>query len=245
MTKASTNCTGERLTVVIPSKNEGVNLFFTLFHLNNQHGIQGTRVIVADSSTEEDSKGWLEHAKKRLKNLRIERIDGGYPAKARLEGSKLVTTEFLLFLDADMWLWEDGIIEKTVKEVSKENRDLVTTTVETDSPYNWVYRLFYLSQLFSQWVLRSPFALGGFQLWRTEAYWRAGGYNADELFAEDYSLSRRVEPKRFKAVMTKGVYTSARRFQKKGVMWMMAVMVKSYLHRNDPEFFKRSHGYWD
>jgi cellulose synthase/poly-beta-1,6-N-acetylglucosamine synthase-like glycosyltransferase len=245
MTRENTNCTGDRLTVVVPSKNEGINLYFTLMHLNNQRGIRGTRVVVADSSTETSSKHWLLNAQTNLKNLRIERTEGGYPAKARLEGSKRVTTELVLFLDADMWLQEEGIIERTIREVSKADRDLVTTTVETDAPYNWVYRLFYLSQLFSQWVLRSPFAIGGFQLWRTDAYWKAGGYNAEELFAEDYSISRRVEPERFRVIRVDGVYTSARRFKKKGVMWMMAVMLKSYVHRKDPQFFKRSHGYWD
>ena len=119
------------MTVVVPSKNEGSTLYFTLFHLDRQRGIEGTRVIVADSSTESESEGWIRYSQRHLKNLRIERIPGGYPAKARLEGSKLVTTEFVLFLDADMWLWEDSVIERTMKEVSKADRDLVTTTVET------------------------------------------------------------------------------------------------------------------
>ena len=245
MTKESTSCTGSRLTVVIPSKNEGETLYMALLHLNYQQGIEGTRVIVADSSTEESSKDWIKHSQKVLKNLRIETVEGGYPAKARLEGSKLVTTEYLLFLDADMWLWEKGLIERTIKEADKKNRDLVTTTVETDPPYNPVYWLFYLSQLFSQWLLRNPFAIGGFQLWRTGAYWKLGGYNPEELFAEDYSLSRRVEPGRFKVLRREGVYTSARRFKNKGVLWMVAVMVRSYLNRNNPEFFRKTHGYWD
>lgn len=245
MTRESTSCTGDRLTVVVPSKNEGETLYMALLHLNHQQGIEGTRVIVADSSTEEHSKDWIRHSQRVLKNLRIETVEGGYPSKARLEGSKLVTTEFVLFLDADMWLWEKGVIGRTMREISKADRDLVSTTVETDPPYNPVYWLFYLSQLFSQWVLRSPFAVGGFQLWRTEAYWKAGGYHPEELFAEDYSLSRRVPPKRFKILRIPGVYTSARRFKNKGVLWMAAVTAKSYLNRNNPGFFKRSHGYWD
>lgn len=245
MTKASTNSISDRLTIIIPAKNEEVTLFFTLFHISNQYGIEGTRVIVADASTDGDSKKWLEYAKAKIKNLRIEIIPGGYPAKARLEGSKLATTEYILFLDADMWLWEDDMIEKTIKEIGKETIDLVSTTVETDSPYGSVYKAFYLSQIFSKWILRNAFAVGGFQLWKREAYWKTGGYNPEELFAEDYSISRKVDPMRFKVIRTRGVYTSARRFKKKGVMWMLWVMVKSYLNRNDPEFFKRAHGYWD
>lgn len=233
------------MTIVIPSKNEGITLFYCLYHISRQEGIKGTRVIVADSSTEEESKRWLKYAKNAYSpTINVETTEGGYPAKARLEGSKMATTELILFLDADMWLTEENVIAKTIKEIDK-SRDLVTTTVTTDPPYNPVYQAFHLCQLVSQHLLKSPFALGGFQLWRTEAYWKTGGYDPRELFAEDYSISRKADPKRFKAKRLDGVYTSARRFQRKGVLWMIKVMVKSYLHRNDPEFFRRHHGYWD
>jgi hypothetical protein len=87
--------------------------------------------------------------------------------------------------------------------------------------------------------------VGGFQLWNTDTYWEVGGYNPQELFAEDYSISKRVKSKNFKVVRIRGTYTSSRRFKNKGVLWMFNIMVRSFLNRNNPEFFKRSHGYWD
>jgi len=44
---------------------------------------------------------WLWKAQAEFKySLNIEVIKGGFPAKARLEGSKLATTPYILFLDA-------------------------------------------------------------------------------------------------------------------------------------------------
>jgi hypothetical protein len=94
-------------------------------------------------------------------------------------------------------------------------------------------------------LLGTPFAVGGFQLWNTEAYWKTGGYNPQELFAEDYSISQKVMSKNFKVANIKGTYTSSRRFKSKGITWMFYIMIKSYLNRNNPQFFKDSHGYWD
>ena len=91
----------------------------------------------------------------------------------------------------------------------------------------------------------SPFAVGGFQLWNTETYWKIGGYNPEELFAEDYSISQKVAPVDFKINRVQGTYTSGRRFENKGIMWMFRIMIKSYINRNNPEFFKHHHGYWD
>jgi hypothetical protein len=94
-------------------------------------------------------------------------------------------------------------------------------------------------------LLGTPFAVGGFQLWKTESYWKVGGYNDKEIFAEDYSLSQKVMSKNFMVYKTSHVYTSARRFKNKGVLWMFKIMIKSYLNRNNPKFFKKSHGYWE
>jgi hypothetical protein len=67
-----------------------------------------------------------------------------------------------------------------------------------------------------------------------------GGYNP-----EDYSISQKINPKDFKVAKVKGTYTSSRRFKNKGVLWMFMIMIKSFLNRNNPEFFKKSHGYWE
>ena len=83
---------------------------------------------------------------------------------------------------------------KHLRGNKKHNKELITVPFYTDYPYKWVFRLFDLIQ-FKSTMLGTPFAVGGFQLWNTNAYWRLGGYNEEELFAEDYSLSQKIKAK--------------------------------------------------
>ncbi len=230
-----------KLTIVIPSKNEGIVLYNCIQYLSRQNHIDGVRVIIADVSDKNDSILWIKKIKVDFKHiLKITVIKGGYPAVGRLNGSKLVSTPYMLFLDADILLTKPSILEECIRY----NKGLVTVSFSTDYPYRWVFRMFDLFQTLSS-LLGTPFAVGGFQLWNTDTYWSVGGYNPNELFAEDYSISQKVDTKEFKVAKVKGTYTSSRRFKNKGVLWMFRIMLKSYFNRNNPEFFKKSHGYWD
>jgi glycosyltransferase involved in cell wall biosynthesis len=228
------------LTIVIPCKNEGINIYDCVGMLCKQRGIAGTKIIIADNSDEEESIWWLWKTEADFKySVKIEIIKGGYPAKARLEGSKLVKTPYILFLDSDIMLRNQFIIGECLAYDS----DLVTTPFYTERGYNWIFRIFDMFQKIST-RLKTPFAVGGFQLWKTEAYWKCGGYVPEELFAEDYSISKKVDPEKFVVHKTKGVWTSARRFKNKGVFYMFWLMIKCYVNRNNPEFFKQHHNYW-
>jgi len=231
----------DNLTIVIPSKNEGITLYECVCYIAGQNDIEGTKVIIADISDEELSLKYIKNTLADFKyTLNIEVIKGGYPAQGRLNGSKLVKTPYMLFLDSDIMLTH----RNNIKDVMVYDKDLVTVPFVTDVKWDWVFRLFDLFQGLST-ILGTPFAVGGFQLWKTEAYWKVGGYNPEELFAEDYSLSQKVKVKNFKVHRTDYVYTSPRRFKNKGVIWMFKIMIKSYLNRNNPAFFKKSHGYWN
>ena len=228
------------LTIVIPCKNEGINIYDCVGILCKQRGIAGTKIIIADNSDEEESIWWLWKTEADFKySVKIEVIKGGYPAKARLEGSRLVKTPYILFLDSDIMLRNQFVIGECLAYDS----DLVTTPFHTERGYNWIFRIFDMFQKISM-RLKTPFAVGGFQLWKTEAYWKCGGYIPEELFAEDYSISKKVDPEKFVVHKTKGVWTSARRFKNKGLFYMFWLMIKCYVNRNNPEFFKQHHNYW-
>jgi len=237
----NTRSLSNRLTIVIPSKNENRTLYDCIYNISRQNYISGVRIIIADISDEEKSIQYIRRLQIDFKySLNIEVIDGGFPSQGRLNGSKLVTTPYMLFLDSDIFLTNPNILI----ECMEYDKELITVPFYTDKPYRWVFRMFDMFQSISS-VLGTPFAVGGFQLWNTDAYHRVGGYNPEELFAEDYSISQKVMSKNFKVHKVWGTYTSPRRFQTKGVIWMFKIMIKSYLNRNNPEFFKKSHGYWD
>ena len=228
------------LTIVIPSKNESRNIYDCVHHISKQKNITGTNVIIADVSDEKESINWIRRTCIDFNyTLKIKVIKGGYPAEGRLNGSKLAFTKNLLFIDADVFLTNKHIISEAIAY----DKDLVTIPFETDKPYNFVFRMFDMFQYIGT-KLGSPFAIGGFQLWNTDAYWAVGGYNPEERFAEDYSISQKVMSKNFKVVDVGGAYTSSRRFKNKGVLWMFKLMIKSYFNRNNPEFFKHHHNYW-
>ena len=226
------------LTIVIPCKNEKDNIYECIGFIAKQVGFAGTRVIIADTSDEEDSLDFLEYTKNDYRySLNIELIKGGFPAKARLEGSKLVTTPYILFLDADIMLLNKSLLGECIAY----DTDLVTVPFQTEKGFNWIFRLFDIQQRMSNW-LGTPFAIGGFQLWKTEAYWKTGGYDETHLFAEDYWVSQKAEV--MKIHNTKGVWTSARRFKNKGFFYMFILSIKCYINRNNTEFFKHHHQYW-
>jgi len=226
------------LTIVIPCKNEKDNIYECIAFIAKQVGFAGTRIIIADNSDEGDSLDFLYYVQRDFKySLDIEIIQGGFPAKARLDGSKLVTTPYILFLDADIMLQDKFVLG----ECLSYSTDLVTVPFQTEKGFNWIFRLFDIQQRMSN-LLGTPFAVGGFQLWKTEAYWKTGGYDETHLFAEDYWVSQRAES--MKIHNTKGVWTSARRFKNKGFFYMFILSIKCYINRNNTEFFKKHHNYW-
>ena len=227
------------LTIVIPCKNEKDNIYECIGFIAKQVGFAGTRVIIADTSDEEDSLDFLRYTEDNYRySLNIELIKGGFPAKARLEGSKLVTTPYVLFLDADIMLQNKSLLG----ECLAYNTDLVTVPFQTETGFNWIFRLFDIQQQLSN-LLGTPFAIGGFQLWKTEAYWKTGGYDETHLFAEDYWVSQKAEV--MKIHKTKGVWTSARRFKNKGFFYMFILSIKCYINRNNTEFFRNHQNYWN
>jgi len=227
------------LTIVIPCKNERDNIYECIGFIAKQVGFAGTKVIIADTSDEADSLNFLQYTKDDYRySLNIELIKGGFPAKARLEGSKLVTTPYILFLDADIMLLNKSLLGECIAY----NTDLVTVPFQTEKGFNWIFRLFDIQQRLSNWI-GTPFAVGGFQLWKTESYWKTGGYDETHLFAEDYWVSQKTD----KMIIhnTKGVWTSARRFKNKGFFYMFILSIKCYINRNNTEFFKNHQNYWN
>ena len=70
-----------------------------------------------------------------------------------------------------------------------------------------------------------------------------GGFNDEDKFAEDYNLSLKISPKKF-IVLNKKIYTTDRRFKKKGLWYMTKMMVLSVINKNNPNFFKNDWNYW-
>jgi len=217
------------LTIVIPSKDESMTLIKTLSSIDSD-----LRVIVTDCSTD-DTRDLV-----RLYYPSVEIIDGGLPSVARNLGSKLVETQYVLFLDADMDISKLSL-ESLVLKMKRSNLLLSTCKITTSGKYAYIYDLFYpIQELISRFT---PFAIGGFMLFNTEEFRRLGGFNNEDKFAEDYHLSMKVDPDRFH-IFSERVYTSDRRFRNKSVWYMVRLMVLCWFNRKNDEFYKKDYNYW-
>lgn len=233
------------LTVVIPCKNEGMNVIQTLKSIYYQKNVNNLDVIIADNSDDNITfKMIIDYIPKFSSKLNIKIIEGGFPSEARANGAKLVKSKYLLFVDADIELIEYDILYSLIFRMEKYKYNLSTIKFITDEGYNHIYRFFDIFQKVGIY-LNSCFAVGGFQFWNTEFYNKIGGYQSELLFAEDYWLSSKVNKKDFYIERKRAIYTSARRFKSKGIYYMMKMMILSYFNRNDIEFFKKHHNYWN
>jgi len=228
------------LTIVIPCKNEKEVVSKTLDILNYQTNIRGVKVIVCDSSDDEYTNLLLFN--KPEYNFELKITDGGLPAIARNNGFKLVSTPYVLFMDADIFLLDSEVLSKTVLKIQNEDLDLVSVRFRTtNGDYNYVYKVFNVLQKLSMFI--SPFCLGGFMLTKTSKFIEIGGFDEEVKIAEDYVYSKQIKRNKFK-IQDGLIYTLPRRFHNKGLWYMTKLMIGSVLNTNNKEYFKDSKSYW-
>jgi glycosyltransferase involved in cell wall biosynthesis len=229
----------KELTIVIPCKNEGSLIIETLDFIMKQ--TEKFKIIIADSSDDASSLILLNNYRKENKE-QIKVVKGGLPAIARNRGAKLVETPYVLFLDADIHVRQNDLIVKNLNEIKIGDYDLLTCKFKTfDGKYDWVYKIFNIVQWLSSKT--TPFALGGFMLFKTETFNQIGGFNEEDKIAEDYHLSSKIEPKKFK-VQNNYVFSPSRRFSEKGLWYMIKLMLKCWWNRKDNNFYKQDFNYW-
>jgi glycosyltransferase involved in cell wall biosynthesis len=233
------------VTIVIPCKNEKDVILKTLDLLNYQSDIHNVKVVVCDASNDGITKPalWdrLEHESNTdMFNLYL--MDGGLPALARNNGFKLVTTPYVLFLDADVFLLDPKIIKRSLLLAQKRKLDLTTVKFRSDNgKYNYVYKFFDIIQLLSKWS--TPFCLGGYMLIKSDTFRSLNGFDEEIKIAEDYHLSKRIKPNKFGRI-NNVVFTPPRRFENKGVLYMLKLMLGSFFNHENKAWFTEDKNYW-
>ena len=233
------------VTIVIPCKNEKDIILKTLDLLNYQVDIHNVKVVVCDASNDEITKTELLNRlvyKFFHDKFELHLMEGGLPSRARNNGFKLVTTPYVLFMDADVFLLDPKVLIRSVVRIHRYHLDLVTTKFRSDNgKFNYVYKVFDLIQSLSKWS--TPFCLGGYMLVRSETFKSIGGFDEEIKVAEDYMFSKQIKPKKFGRI-NNIVYTPPRRFENKGVMYMLRLMLSSFFNSNNKEYFTNDKGYW-
>ena len=234
----------EELTIVIPAKNEEINIPILMESILRQDykQIHQTKVILGDAdSTDQTRKVFLSYADR----IPVEVIPGGLPSISRNRGAKLASSRYLLFCDADIELIDKDMIRKGLEKMKARNLHCLTAKLFCNEG-NWKdHCLYCLTNLIircSKYI--SPFSVGAFMFFERARFEELGGFNEKVHFSEDYYLSKQVARKHF-GVLSRYFATDNRRFQKLGYWKMIKMFANTMLHSKDDSYFYRDHHYFD
>lgn len=222
------------ITIVVPCKNEENYINHLLDALREQM-IGDTRIIIADCSTDRTRE--VIQATKGTLNVQI--IEGGPVSRAKNNGAKLVTTPYILFIDADVRFFKPTVIQDAVSLIESKNLDLVGLNIkcyDKDLRARIGFAAFNLINNVLKHV--SPFAVGAFMLTRRQRFEELGGFPEQMSTSEDFFLSRRYSPKKFR-ILRHHFGQDSRRFRKMGYMGMARYLVKNYVNRNNKAYWDR------
>jgi glycosyltransferase involved in cell wall biosynthesis len=179
--------------------------------------------------------------------LNVEIIEGGPVSFAKNSGARLVTTPYILFIDADVRFFKPTVIKDTVNEIVSNDLDLVGLNIKS---YDKDLRAVIGFTLFNiiNHILKffSPFAIGAFMLTRRDRFEEFGGFPEKTVTSEDYFLSRMYSPKKFR-ILNHYFGQDSRRFKKMGYFGMSKYVVKNFINRNNKVYWDNldSSKYWN
>jgi glycosyltransferase involved in cell wall biosynthesis len=232
----------DKITIVVPCKNEENYIHHLLESLRLQD-ISDTRIIIADCSTDNTRQVIRDNCG--LLNIKI--IDGGPVSFAKNNGARLVTTPYILFIDADVRFFKTTVIKDAVNEIVSSDLDLIGLNIKC---YDNDIRAIIGFSIFNvvNHILKyfSPFAVGAFMLTRRDKFEELGGFPEMTVTSEDYFLSKMYSPKKFK-IINHHFGQDSRRFKKMGYFGMAAYLIKNFINRNNKEYWDRldSSKYWN
>jgi glycosyltransferase involved in cell wall biosynthesis len=240
----NSNMLEDLLTIVIPCKNEEKYIDKLLYDLYNQYNIENTKIYIADAGSTDNT---LKEIKIWEELLYIEVIRGGNVSFARNNGAKLVTTPYILFVDADVRFFDRNAINDAVKYIQENNMDLITFKSKSYSK-DFRSKLAYILFNFFNKIMayKIPFSTGAFFLTRTSTFKELGGFPEKYAATEDFVLSRMYSPRKFK-ILNHYYGQDDRRFKKMGYFGMLKYMMVNFWNRNNQEYLDNTDNfekYW-
>ena len=223
----------DKITIVVPCKNEETYIHHLLDSLRGQD-IGNTRVIIADCSTDNTRQIIWNNST----GLNVEIIDGGPVSLAKNNGARLVTTPYILFIDADVRFFKNIVIHDAVNAIESRNLDLIGLKIKCyDNDPRAKLGFIIFNTINHAMKYFSPFAVGAFMLTRRDRFEEFGGFPENFVTSEDYFLSRMYSPRKFR-IIRHHFGQDSRRFKKMGYMGMAKYLVKNFVNRNNK-------AYWD
>ena len=231
----------DKITIVVPCKNEEHYIHHLLDSLRAQD-IGDTRIIIADCSTDTTRQVIQDNSS----GLNVEIIDGGPVSVAKNNGARLVTTPYILFIDADVRFFKNTVIWDAVDKIQSKNLDLVGLNIKCyDRDMRAMVGFALFNTINHTLKFFSPFAVGAFMLTRKDRFDEFGGFPEQFVTSEDYFLSRKYSPRKFK-IVRHHFGQDSRRFKKMGYLGMGKYLIKNFINRNNKKYWDSldSSKYW-
>jgi len=232
----------DKITIVVPCKNEETYIHHLLDSLREQN-IGDTRIIIADCSTDRTRQVIKDNSWE----LNVEIIEGGPVSVAKNRGARLATTPYILFIDADVRFFKYDVIRDTVDKIESMNLDLVGLNIKCyDNDVRAKAGFVVFNTINHALKYFSPFAVGAFMLTRRDKFEEYGGFAEQFSTSEDYFLSKKYSPKKFR-IVKHHFGQDSRRFKKMGYMGMTKYLVKNFINRNNKQYWDNldSSKYWN
>lgn len=231
-----------KITLVIPCKNEENYIVHLLDDLKKQKNIDGVKIYIADASTDSTR----EVIAKNSGSLNVTVVDGGPVSFAKNNGARYVNTPYILFIDADVRFFSNSVIKDTLDLMEQKNLDLLGLKIkcyDNSIRTSIGFILFnIINKIMSRWI---PFAVGAYMLTRTDKFRELGGFPEKYSTSEDFFLSKMYDAKKF-IIASYHFGQDSRRFKKMGYFGMSWYLIKNFIHRNNKEHWEKidAKKYW-
>lgn len=228
-----------KLSIIIPCKNEEVNLPKLLESIKKQT-FTDYEVIVADAHS-------TDHTRETARAYGARVVDGGMPGPGRNSGALQAKGEYLMFFDADVVMPSDNYFEDILREFELKKADVATCRVTplSDKPIDKAFHGIYNAYVkLTEHIL--PHAPGFCIIARRHVHEGIKGFDEDVVFAEDHDYVQRAHKSghRFRLLDSHPIAASVRRFEKDGrwgigikyVFGELRMMVKGPFKKEDMPF---------
>ena len=231
----------ELITIVIPSYNEERYIYNTLWKISRQRFIGSLEVIIADGNSTDNTLKFIKKASKDFKNLSIKVIKGGKVGYGRNQGAKIVTTPYILFMDADSILIEQDILMESLKYL--ETHEIISVKQKSitseDRKSTYTYKIL-------DWIRKImpiTFCTGCFFLISKKKFNELGGFDETLQNSEDFWLSKQIPKSKFK-ILNEYIGQDNRRFKKFGYWNFIKLNLLNYINNKNIKWFKKDVEYW-
>lgn len=211
-------------SVVIPTKNEEEYLHKLLRSIKSQ-SLRPQQVIVADADS-------IDRTKIIAEKFGAKVVKGGLPGRGRNLGARLVRSDVIFFLDADVILKDRNFFQKALKEFEDHQLDIATADIlpiEGTKYDNFSHQVY--NRYVRIWGRARPHTPGFCVIVKKKLHDKIKGFDETVLFAEDQEYGFRAgKIGKFGILESVKVDVSMRRFDRDGRMSIAVKYILVELH---------------